>query len=180
MCEGTGQQKTEMLNQTNNMNSSATNKMRFYWNPYKIILRKKIINGFAEFSKGNYKPLLDLYADDVHQTFEGNHALGGERFSKDKVEQWFQRFVRLIPSRFTIEDVIVQGGPWNTAAVVVFSDSVNIPGVEPYVNNGIMNVKIKWGKAKDVHIYVDTVKIIHALNELYESGVEEAGAKPIE
>ena len=180
MCEGTGQQKTEMLNQTNNMNSSATNKMRFYWNPYKIILRKKIINGFAEFSKGNYKPLLDLYADDVHQTFEGNHALGGERFSKDKVEQWFQRFVRLIPSRFTIEDVIVQGGPWNTAAVVVFSDSVNIPGVEPYVNNGIMHVKIKWGKANDVHIYVDTAKIIYALNKLYESGVEEAGAKPIE
>lgn len=155
-------------------------KPRNYWNPYKIILRKKIVDGFAEFSKGNYKPLLALYADDVHQKFEGNHALGGERYSKDKVEQWFQRFVRLIPSKFTITDVIVQGMPWNTVAIVEFQDAVAAEGVEPYVNNGIMNAKIKWGKAKDVHIYVDTQKIIHALNTLKNNGIEEAGAAPIE
>ena len=160
--------------------ASKQSKPRFYWNPYKIILRKKIIDGFAEFSKGNYKPLLALYAEDVHQKFEGDHALGGERFSKDKVEQWFQRFVRLIPSEFTVTDVIVQGMPWNTVAIVEFQDRVAAEGVQPYVNNGIMNAKIVWGKAKDVHIYVDTQKIINALHTLKANGIAEAGAPPIQ
>ena len=84
---------------------------RLYLNPYKIILRKKIVGGFADFSNGNYQTLLKLYAENVHQHFEGNHALGGERFSKAKVELWFQRFVRLLPSKFFIKDMIIQGGP---------------------------------------------------------------------
>lgn len=74
--------------------------MRFYINPYKIILRNKIINGFEAFSNGDYKPLLALYDDNVHQIFEGNHALSGERHTKEKAELWFQRFTRLLPSRF--------------------------------------------------------------------------------
>lgn len=39
-------------------------------NPYKIILKKKIVNGFKHFSNGDYRPLLELYGDHVHQTFE--------------------------------------------------------------------------------------------------------------
>lgn len=154
--------------------------MRFYINPYKIILRNKIINGFEAFSNGDYKPLLALYDDNVHQIFEGNHASGGERHSKEKVELWFQRFTRLLPSRFLIKDVIVQGFPWDTVAIVEFQDTVSPHGVPPYVNNGIMNAKIRWGKARNVHIYVNTNLIINALNSLVDLGVEEAGYPPIE
>lgn len=153
---------------------------RSYINPYKIILRKKIIEGFKAFSEGDYKPLLALYDEKVHQIFEGSHALGGERFSKEKVELWFQRFLRLLPSRFTIKDVIVQGFPWDTAAVVVFEDEVTPVGVPSYVNQGIMNAKIRWGKAVEVHIYVNTNLVIRALKALEEKGVEEAGYPPIE
>ena len=152
---------------------------RFYWNPYKIILRNKIENGFKAFSKGDYQPLLKLYADDVHQHFEGDHALGGERFSKPKVEQWFQRFVRLLPSEFTIKDMVIQGGPWNTVVFMEFRDTVSPAGIEPYVNNGVMKAVVKWGKAKHVHIYVNTYKIQTALNKLAQQGVAEAAAAPI-
>lgn len=77
-------------------------KQPLYLSPYKRILMRRIKRGFAAFSRGDYRPLLALYADDVHQVFEGNHALGGERNSKQLVEQWFSRFVRLLPSVFTI------------------------------------------------------------------------------
>lgn len=154
--------------------------MRMYWNPYKIILRKKILDGFAAFSNGDYKPLLALYDDHVHQKFEGDHAVGGERHSKEKVELWFQRFIRLLPSKFEILDVIVQGMPWNTVAIVEFRDTVTPKGVAEYVNNGIMNAKIRWGKAYDVHIYVNTHKVEKALAALAATGVEEAGYPPIE
>lgn len=153
---------------------------RFYLNPYKIILRNKIVKGFADFSEGNYHSLLKLYADDVHQQFEGNHALGGERFDMAKVELWFQRFVRLLPSKFTILDMIIQGGPWNTVVVMEFQDQVTPKGIAPYTNNGIMKAVVKWGKASSVHIYADTAKVENALKLLAENGVAEAVEKPIE
>lgn len=118
-------------------------RRRLYINPYKIILRKKIIDGFEEFSKGNYQPLLSLYADNVRQKFEGDHALGGERHDKQKVEEWFKRFVGLLPSKFTIHDVYVIGWPWDTIAAVKFEDYVTPKNVEPYINHGVMIAKIK-------------------------------------
>ena len=153
---------------------------RLYLNPYKIILRKKIMDGFADFSNGNYQTLLKLYAENVHQHFEGNHALGGERFSKAKVELWFQRFVRLLPSKFLIKDMIIQGGPWNTVVIMEFQDTVSPKNVPPYTNNGIMKAVVKWGKATDVHIYVDTAKIENALRALAQNGFEEAAEQAIE
>lgn len=148
--------------------------MRLYINPYKIILRKKIIDGFEAFSTGDYRPLLKLYARKVRQKFEGDHALGGERHDKEKVEQWFQRFVRLLPSKFTIHDVYVIGWPWNTVATVKLEDYVTPKNVEPYTNHGVMIAKIKWGRAVDVQIYVDTKKISQALDELAKNGNKEA------
>lgn len=149
-------------------------------NPYKIILRKKIIDGFRAFSRGDYRPLLALYDDHVHQIFEGDHAVGGERHSKEKVELWFQRFLRLLPSEFEIQDIFVTGMPWNTRCAVQFQDRVTPKGVMPYTNQGVMLATIRWGKAVDVHIYVDTEKVANALRELAKSGVEEASLPPIE
>jgi ketosteroid isomerase-like protein len=157
---------------------SAT--QRLYLNPYKNILRSKIVKGFADFSKGNYQTLLKLYDNNVHQQFEGNHALAGERFNKAKVELWFQRFIRLLPSKFYIKDMIIQGGPWNTVVIMEFQDEVSPQGITPYVNNGIMKAIVKWGKATHVHIYVDTSKVENALKELAENGVSEASEKAIE
>lgn len=47
-------------------------------------------------------------------------------------------------------------------------------------NNGIQKVKIIWGKAVDIHTYVDTYKIQKALKMLAEQGIQEAAAEPIE
>lgn len=148
-------------------------------NPYKIILKKKIINGFQHFSNGDYRPLLSLYSENVHQIFEGNHALGGERFTKKGVELWFQRFLRLLPSKFEIKSFLVKGMPWNTDVVFEFQDRVTPAKAPAYTNNGILKGKIVWGKATQIHIYVDTAKVENALRILAENGIEEAAAEPI-
>lgn len=148
-------------------------------NPYKIILKRKILNGFEQLSKGNYNPLLDLFADNVHYKFEGNHALGGERFTKKAVALWFERLLRLLPSSFEIKSMQVYGMPWNTDVVIEFQDTVSPHNLEPYVNDGIQKVKIVWGKATRIHTYVDTYKIQNALRTLAELGIEEANAVPI-
>lgn len=150
-----------------------------FLNPYKIVLKNKIVNGFRHFSNGDYGPLLDLYADNVHQVFEGDHALGGERFSKKGVELWFQRFVRLLPSKFVLKDFVISGGPWDTDVVFQFEDTVTPENVPPYVNHGILKGKIKWGKATEIHIYVDTAQVQNALRLLAENGVAEAAMPPV-
>jgi len=66
-------------------------------NPYKIVLKRKILNGFHQLSRGNYKSLTKLFSDNIPYSFEGNHALGGERFTKKTVELWFERLLRLLP-----------------------------------------------------------------------------------
>ena len=160
--------------------SQSKPKRRLYINPYKIILRRKIIDGFAAFSDGDYQPLLNLYADDAWQKFAGQHALGGERRGKERIAQWFERFVRLLPSKFTIHDVYVVGGPWNTVATVQFEDRVQPSSGRAYTNHGVMIARVKWGKADKVYIYVDTQKISTALDDLAKDGVAEASASPIE
>jgi len=73
--------------------------------------------------------------------------------------------------------MLIHGMPWNTDVV---QDTVSPPNVEPYINNGIQKVKIIWGKAVDIHTYVDTYKIQKALKMLAKQGIQEAAAEPIE
>lgn len=48
-------------------------KPRFYLNPYKIILRNKIVKGFADFSHGNYQSMLKLYTMYISSLKEITH-----------------------------------------------------------------------------------------------------------
>lgn len=148
-------------------------------NPYKIVLKKKILYGFEQLNQGDYKPLTELFSDNVHYYFAGDHALGGERFTKKAVEQWFERLLRLLPSKFTIKSILIHGMPWNTDVVIEFQDTVSPINIESYVNDGIQKVKIIWGKAVNIHTYVDTFKIQRALSMLAEKGIQEATAEPI-
>lgn len=74
---------------------------------------------------------------------------------------------------------MISGGPWNTDVVFQFQDTVKPKNVPAYVNNGILKGKIKWGKATEIHIYVNTAKVENALNLLAAQGVSEPAASPV-
>jgi ketosteroid isomerase-like protein len=50
---------------------------------------------FDGLSRSDYTLAVGGLADDVHHVFAGDHALGGERHSKDAVRRWFERVFRL-------------------------------------------------------------------------------------
>lgn len=152
----------------------------FSFNPYRFVLKRKIIRGFDELSQQNYKYLTNLFADDVVYKFEGDHALGGTRISKRGVEKWFERLLRLLPGKFIIYSITVSGPVWDTKAIVEFSDTVSPKFGKAYTNNGIQVVHLRFGKVYHVHTYVDTSKIEYALNVLFENGIAEARAEKIE
>lgn len=152
----------------------------FSINPYRLVLKRKILKGFDELNKGNYTYITNLFASDVVYHFEGDHCLGGTRVSRAGVEKWFERLLRLLPSKFNIYSITISGPMWKTRAIMEFTDSVTPQYGSPYVNNGIQVVELSFGVAKKIHTYVDTNKVCTALNVLYDNGVVEAAAPKIE
>ena len=151
----------------------------FTINPYKIVVRQKILKSFSELNKFNSAELLNSLSDDATYRFEGDHSLGGQRNSKAGIDKWFQRLFRLLPGQFEVLSIIVIGFPWNTDAIIEFKDNVTPEFGEPYTNFGVQRIKLRFGKITQIHTYVDTEKVTKALNELAKNGVEEATAKQI-
>jgi ketosteroid isomerase-like protein len=155
----------------------------FSLNVYRNVVRGKVIAAFDAMNARDAGPALALMADDVHYRFEGDHALGGERFSKRAVETWFGRLFRLVPSRFVVLSVEVAGWPWSSTVTTVFEDHVTPRAAgldgDPYVNRGVQVIRLRWGKAVDIQTTVDTTKLVCLLDGLAARGIAEAAAPPI-
>jgi ketosteroid isomerase-like protein len=151
----------------------------FSLDPFRAIVRSKVIEGFSRLSEGDPSYVLGLMADDVEYTFEGRHALGGTRVSKGGVEKWFARLLRLIPGKFTLRSVEVRGGPAACVVYTVFEDVVTPAVGERYRNHGVQVAELRWGKVVRVHTYVDTALIEAALQTMKTAGVAEASLPPI-
>ena len=163
------------------MENQTTHKVNtFSLNPYRWILKTRIIKGFDELNKQNYHYLTNLFDDNVNYEFEGDHSLGGTRISKRGVEKWFERLLRLLPSKFVVNSIVVSGPIWDTTAIIEFTDTVTPKFGQPYINNGIQVIKLHFGKVLKVHTYVNTNKVINALTVLYDNGIIEAKADKIE
>lgn len=159
--------------------SSCDETNQYFFNPYKIILKRKIIDGFDGLNRGNFSAVTKLFAEDVRYWFAGDNALGGERCSRAGCERWFMRLLRLLPSHFTIQQIGISGMPWNTIVHVRFRDEVRPMIGSPYSNEGMQLISLRWGKAVSIRTYVDTEKVSKALRLMTNEGIAEAAAEPI-
>jgi ketosteroid isomerase-like protein len=50
---------------------------------------------------------------------------------------------------------------------------------EPYVNDGVHWIHLRWGKVSGFHAYLDTQRVAEACAEMARLGVSEAAAAPI-
>lgn len=149
-------------------------------NPYHAVVRGKVLGAFRGLSAHDAGPALDLMADDVTYTFEGEgHALSGTRVSKRGVEKWFGRLFRLLPGAFVVTGVDVSGFPWSTRVVTRFLHRVDPPGEPTYYGRGVQIVDLAWGKASTIHTYLDTDRLVRTLDTMAKAGVDEAKAAPI-
>jgi ketosteroid isomerase-like protein len=146
---------------------------------FKSLVRRRIRAIFDALSKGDYRPALAGLAEDVHHVFAGDHALAGERHSRDAVERWFERLFRLFDLRFDIRRVIVSGPPWNLVVGVEWLAHVRPKAGSPYVNEGAHVIEIRRGRVKYLHAYEDSQKVAAACARMRDAGIEEAGAAPI-
>jgi ketosteroid isomerase-like protein len=147
---------------------------------YKRFVRYKARWIFERFSEGDYEALLNTEASDLLFEYPGRHALGTTLTDIHAVRLWYERFFRFFPDiRFDLKSIVTKGGPWNTIVVVEWTAHATMPNGEPYENDGIHVLRIRWGKAVGIRVHLDTSKKAKSLAELAAGGFEEAAAEPI-
>ncbi len=124
---------------------------------YHKFVEQKMRENFAQLSAGNYEAVLKQMAPRFDHFFSGTHSLGGRRHTLEAMRRWFERvYVINRNLQFEVLGVSVSGTPWNTIAVVEWTDRAALADGEPYENQGVHIIRIRWGKAVILHAYLDT------------------------
>jgi ketosteroid isomerase-like protein len=146
---------------------------------YRATVARRVRTAWTHLAKGDHRHVLEQFAPAFTHDFVGEHALGGERSSREAQGAWFERLFRLLPGvEFTVEDVLVRGWPWRTRAVALIRVRATVAG-RRYENEVAQTIDLRWGRITRIHNLEDTQKLAAALERLAESGLDEALAPPI-
>ncbi len=147
---------------------------------YQAMVRRLVRWAFERLSQRDIDTLLGHCSPCMEHQFAGNHALGGSRRGTHDCRRWLERLFRLFPElRFHIHEIMVVGPPWNTRAVVTWTDEGRAADGAPYRNHGTHVLRLRAGRLTQIHAHLDTQCVEQTLNRLAESGIEEARATPI-
>ncbi len=148
---------------------------------YRAVVRRKIRAAFSALSRGDADALLAQMSPDVHHTFPGSHALGGERSNREDVAAWLARLFRLFPGlQFHLHALAVDGPPWNTVIGAEWTNTGTLLDGSTYTNAGAHVLRLRWGRLTSFHAYLhDAQESADALARLAAHGITEAAAAPI-
>lgn len=147
---------------------------------YSMIVRRKVRSTFDQINAGNYAAMVDGLASPFEYVFHGQHALGGRRVTKDAMNRWWERTLNLLPgAKFDVQEVLVNGGPWNTRIAVRSRVSGPLPGGALYENTVFQFMTLKWGKVTSVETVEDLQILERALKVVADAGNPDAVAAPI-
>ena len=149
-------------------------------NMYQLIFKQQVTKGFQNISRANFDAVLNLFAPDIHFTFVGDHALGGDWHDRAMAKRWFERVHRLFPDlQLTPKQIRVAGWPWDITVTTQFEIRATLPDKSPYHNEGVQILRIQWGKIVSDYLIEDTQLLSKALAQIAGSGNAEAGAVPL-
>lgn len=147
---------------------------------YHAVVRRVARRTFAQVAAKDYGAVLASCSPDIHHRFGGDHALGGERYTREALGRWFERLGRLAPTlAFDVQDVWVKGWPHHTVAVIRWEATQTLPDGSGYRNHGVHVVRMRWGKAVEIDANEDSQLVADSLRVLAAHGIEEATAPPI-
>ena len=128
---------------------------------YHAFIRHQIRKSFASLGKGSDSSG-DNLARDVEHVFAGDSAIGGTRHGPEAFKRWLSRVYRLLPDlSFEVQDILVSGGPLNTRVAFYWrSRAITVTG-DPYVNDGVLLIRLSKGKITNIRVLTDTVVIAH-------------------
>jgi ketosteroid isomerase-like protein len=146
---------------------------------YHRIVKRRLRRAFDDINAGRYDRIVPQFAPAHRHTFFGDHALGGTRRALDATRAWYGRLARVFPDlRFEIRGIAVAGWPWDTVAMIEWTDHFSVNGT-PAGNQGVHVFRLRWGRVVELSVYCDTAKLCGYLDEKAATGLAEATAPPI-
>lgn len=137
---------------------------------YKMAVRALVRHGIAKMNEGDPGFMLKLAASDAEIAFPGDNSWasmhrpvekGRQRHAThrgiDECRAFADRFTAQ-GIRFDIEDILVNGPPWNTRVAVRANDYIaGPPGSDDLYNNRtVAFMEIRWGRLHRWEDYEDT------------------------
>ncbi len=125
---------------------------------YHLMVRRFARRTFERLTAGDWQPILDGLAPNVHHVYAGQNAVGGTRTSRDDVRRWFERVYRLFPSfHEEVREILVRGWPWDTVAAVQWVATTHSSILDETLKmHGVHVVRLRWGRVTELQAYPDT------------------------
>lgn len=137
----------------------------------KAIVRKLIRHGIDQLNDGDPSFLLRLAAPDVELSFPGDnswstmfrptHASRERHVTHRGIEEcraFADRFVEA-GLHIDIEDILVNGMPWNLRVAIRATDHIAGSNGDEYNNRYVGFQEIRWGRLTSWEVYEDTERV---------------------
>ena len=140
---------------------------------YKAIVRALMRHSIDKLNSGDYSMMLKMASPDFALAFPGENSWSTmfrptakgrlPHVTHQGIEEataFAERFVT-DGIQFRIEDILVNGGPWNTRIALRVHDFVpaNDGGEDIYNNRAVLFLEIRWGRLVRWEDYEDTERI---------------------
>ena len=139
---------------------------------YKATVRWMIRRSIGRLNAGEYGPTLAMFAADATLAFPGNNSWSRQyrppepgrdawatHRGRSEIEAFLQRFVAS-GIHMEVDDILVNGPPWNTRAAVLVHHWIAGPdGADVYANRAVLAVRTRWGKIQSQEDFEDTERV---------------------
>jgi ketosteroid isomerase-like protein len=139
---------------------------------YKATARKLIRRNIGLLNEGRYEPTLAMFAADATLTFPGGNSWSRQcrepengrmpyptHRGRDEIEMFLRRYVDH-GIQMEIEDILVNGPPWNMRVAIRVHDwIVEADGNEIYANRAVLMARLRWGRIQSQEDYEDTERV---------------------
>jgi ketosteroid isomerase-like protein len=136
---------------------------------YKTAARWMIRRNIEALNSGDAEPVLGMFAAAADLCFPGVNSWSGQfrqpvtgrqpfvsHRGRDEIEAFLRRYTG-DGIQMEVEDILVNGPPWNTRVAVraqVWATGPN--GMNVYENRAVLLLTVRWGKVKRQEDYEDT------------------------
>ena len=139
---------------------------------YKALIRARIRRQIEQLNRGDYQPLLATAAPDAELAFPGDNSWSGQfrrpersraqhttHRGRAELEGFARRFVAA-GLQLQVDDILVNGPPWNLRVAVRATDrALDVGGNEVYNNRVIAFIESRWGRIHRWEDYLDTERV---------------------
>jgi ketosteroid isomerase-like protein len=138
---------------------------------YKAIVRMMVRRNVAQLNAGNATPMLKMASPDIELRFPGDNswstmfrpvvkgrAAHATHRGLDECRAFADRFAAN-GIQFELEDILVNGGPWNTRVAMRLHSFLPAADGDRYNNRAVAVLELKWGKLVAWEDYEDTERV---------------------